>query len=191
MMAKAKGPTYVVNFRRRRENVTDYRARINMLKSGLPRLVLRKSNRGIQAELVEFHENGDRVIARAYSSELKAYGWLPKCNTPTAYLIGLLLAKKSGGKTNQAILDIGRYSATKNNIAFATAKAMNDAGIQCPLGQDMISEDRITGKHIASYAASLSEEKFSKMFSEYIKAKVDVKNLPTVFEHAKQSITKQ
>ena len=40
----AKGPRYHVPFRRRREGKTDFRKRLRHLQSGMPRLVVRKTN---------------------------------------------------------------------------------------------------------------------------------------------------
>ncbi len=39
------GPRYVVKFRRRRDGMTYYQKRLQYLKSGIPRLVVRTSNK--------------------------------------------------------------------------------------------------------------------------------------------------
>src|SRR3989344_8275334 len=102
----ANGPRYVVKKLRRRECRTDYKQRINMLKSRTLRLVIRKSDKFISAQLVNYADNGDKTLASAHSSELEGLGWKHGAkNTSAAYLTGLLLGRRAGGK--EAILDIG------------------------------------------------------------------------------------
>ncbi len=189
-MSKARGPTYIVKFRRRRTHITDYRKRLNMLKSKLPRLVVRRSNKNIICQIIEFDSKGDKTVFSAHTRELKAFGWLPKVNTPTAYLVGLLLAKKTKSKINKVILDIGRYTASKNNIAFSVAKALIDSGIECPMNQEMIDSARISGTHISNYAKSLDGEKFKNLFGDYLANNIDPRNLPDLFESVKEKIMK-
>lgn len=190
-MGKAHGPKYNVPFRRRRENVTDYRARVNLLKSKTPRLVVRKSNRYILAQVYQFSSKGDLVIAQSHAKELKQFNWLPKNNTPTAYLVGLLLAKKLKNSKNElkrVVLDIGRFTSSWNSNLFAVAKAFRDYGIECPMNEQQISEDRIRGEHISKYASTLDEKEFKKRFGEYLKNNIDVKKLPELFEEVKRKI---
>ena len=83
--------TYSVKFRRRRENKTNYKKRLNLIKSKEIRLVLRPTNKYVIAQLVEFHQDGDKIIVSANSKDLKKYGWNISCsNTPAAYLTGFL-----------------------------------------------------------------------------------------------------
>src|SRR3989338_9885825 len=100
---------YAVQHRRKRKGKTNYRKRIKLLLAGKPRLVIRKSIKNITAQIVRFTKKGDEVLATAHSRELEKIGWsLPKGNTPSAYLVGLLIgqkAKKAG--INDLILDIG------------------------------------------------------------------------------------
>ena len=85
--------------RRRKENKTDYHARLLMLKSEKPRVVVRKSNSYITIQFVEASIAQDKVVASASSKELLALGW-PKEKKGSlksllaSYLTGLLLAKK-------------------------------------------------------------------------------------------------
>lgn len=64
----------VVNFRRKREGRTDYKKRLKMLVSSIPRLVVRRTNKSIIVQVVEYSENGDKVIITANGSELKKHG---------------------------------------------------------------------------------------------------------------------
>ena len=86
----------VLQYRRKQQGKTDYKKRLALLKSGLPRLVIRGSNKNMQVQLVEYQEDGDKVLATTRASDLKKQGWNKSTgNLPAAYLTGLLLAKKS------------------------------------------------------------------------------------------------
>jgi len=50
-MTRAKGPSYVVYYRRRREGKTDYAKRLALVKSGKTRMVVRRSNKGLVIQL--------------------------------------------------------------------------------------------------------------------------------------------
>ncbi|MEM4756409.1 MAG: hypothetical protein QW594_04745, partial [Candidatus Woesearchaeota archaeon] len=57
MRAKPK----IVAFRRRRSGKTNYTKRLGLLKSGKPRLVVRKTNTAFIVQLVKHQPNGDQV----------------------------------------------------------------------------------------------------------------------------------
>ncbi|HLC32810.1 MAG TPA: 50S ribosomal protein L18, partial [Candidatus Nanoarchaeia archaeon] len=118
----ATNRTYTVPYRRKREGKTDYRTRMKLLLGSKPRIVLRKSSKHVSLQIVEFHPNGDTVIASANSSELEKFGWKGGSgNTSAAYLTGMLLAKKA--KKNLAcVLDIGQMSSVKGATIYAAAK---------------------------------------------------------------------
>ena len=98
-----------VKFRRRREGVTDYAKRLALVKSGLERVVVRKTNKRVLGQVIRYEEKGDKVIASAESGELaKKYGWPSRSNRPTAYLTGLLLARKSSGPASLPFLTLTR-----------------------------------------------------------------------------------
>ncbi len=94
----------------------------------MPRLVVRKSNRAHHMQVIKYEENGDKVVASVNSRELKEMGWEPRCNIPTAYLTGLLLAKKWKGEGDS--LDIGLYKPVKGSVVFAAAKGAQDGGLK-------------------------------------------------------------
>ena len=71
----AKGTNYRVTFRRRREARTDYRLRKKLIISGSLRLVVRKSLKHINLQIVEAKFEGDSVLAHAGTIELKKFGW--------------------------------------------------------------------------------------------------------------------
>src|SRR3989344_7150894 len=110
------GATSIVAKKRRREGKTDYKKRLAFVASGRPRLVVRRSLKNINLQLIEYQEEGDKVIASANSSELIKLGWKhSRGNIPAAYLTGFLLGHKAK-KVKEAILDIGLYKSVKGNV---------------------------------------------------------------------------
>jgi large subunit ribosomal protein L18 len=160
-------PTYRMPLKRRLEGKTDYRQRLKLLLSKKPRLVVRKSLKYITAQIVEFDEKGDKVIASAHSKNLKKLGWEFACdNLPAAYLTGLMIGKKALEKNvNEAVLDIGLYPSTKGNRIYALVKGVIDAGLKIPCDESVFpEEERICGMHIAN-------EKFKKLPEEFKRIK--------------------
>jgi large subunit ribosomal protein L18 len=141
--------------RRRREARTDYHQRLRLLKSGKPRLVARKSNRHVRAQLVETGPQGDETAASAHSQDLAEYGWEgPTGNVPAAYLTGLLAGLRAvEAGIEEAVLDIGLNSPTPGNKVFAVQEGAIDAGLEIPHNDDVFAEwPRTRGEHIAEYA---------------------------------------
>ncbi len=171
---------------RRRSALTNYKRRIALLKSGMTRIVVRKSNRKVIVQAVSYSKKGDSVLASAESQELKQYGWPARANVPTAYLTGLLLAKKAHGKVSgNAILDVGLYKPVKSSVAFAGARGAADGGIKL-LSSISIDEKRLKGSHIAEYAKS--GKAHGSQFSLYKKDNVDIKSIEAIFEDVKRKI---
>jgi large subunit ribosomal protein L18 len=170
---------------RRRLAATNYKRRIALLKSGLPRIVVRKSNRNVIVQAITYGPKGDSVIASAESRELRKLGWPSRANIPTAYLTGLLLAKKGKASIkNEAVLDIGLYKPVKSSVAFAGGKGAADGGIKL-LNSIEIDEKRISGGHISEYAKIAKD---GHRFSKYSKDNIDVPNLSQLFESVKKKI---
>lgn len=150
----ATGPRYKVEYRRKREGKTSYKKRLNLLKSEKTRLVVRKSNKYVLAQIVDYSPDGDNVRVTTRSDELKKFNW--KCsmkNTPAAYLTGLLCGYKSKAKKiNSAIVDLGLQPSTKGSRLYAVIKGVLDAGLQIPVNKEIFpSDDRIKGKVISEY----------------------------------------
>lgn len=142
-----------IPFRRKREGKTNYKKRLKLIASGKLRLVVRKTNKNIIVQLVEFNNEGDKIIVSAYTNELRKYGWKgANRNIPAAYLTGLLCglkAKKSN--VHDAVLDIGMHIAIKGSIIYAVLKGMIDTGLNIPHSEEVFpSENRLVGKHIES-----------------------------------------
>lgn len=190
----ARGPRYNLPFRRRFEGRTHYGKRRRLVSSGIPRFVVRPSNKHLTAQLVEARPSGDHVLASAHSSELKEYGWKGSCgNMPAAYLTGLLAgsrAKTTG--LSEAILDIGLHSRGPGSRIFAAAKGALDAGLTIPHDDEaMPAQERIQGKHVVSYSKHLASEQevYKKRFSAYLKRKLKPEDLSDHFNEVQAKIT--
>jgi large subunit ribosomal protein L18 len=158
--------TYRVKFRRRREGKTDYRKRLALLKSNLPRAVVRKTLTNSIVQIVEYSQVGDKIIASATAHELRKLGWNSSTDTlPADYLTGLLCGKRAKVKNiTQATLDIGLHTASKGARVFACLKGLLDAGLEIPHNKNKLpSEDRIKGKHIKEDLELLFNEVKSKI----------------------------
>lgn len=161
-------PTYRMPFKRRLEGKTDYHKRLEILKSKMPQLVIRKSLNYVRAQVTEFDKKGDKTLSSANSKELKKLGWTFSCdNLPAAYLTGLLIGKKSlKNNVNEVILNSGLYTSVKGSRIYAAVKGALDAGLKVPVNEEILpSDDRIKGEHITKF-----------------------KNLPVEFEKVKQKI---
>lgn len=148
----SKGPRYRVKSRRRREGVTDYRKRLNLLKSKKIRMTVRKSLKNTQVQFIEYKENGDNVLATATSKELPGkYNWeFSTSSTPAAYITGFIAGKRAKDKgIDECVFDIGRNVPSDGGRLFAALKGADDAGVKCGYDKKKIpSEDRLMGKHI-------------------------------------------
>jgi len=169
--------------RRRREARTDYHQRLRLLKSGKPRLVARKSNNQVRAQLVTTGPDGDRTHAAAQSNDLREYGWeAPTGNMPAAYLTGLLAGLRAvENGVEEAVLDIGLNSPTPGSKVFAVQEGAIDAGVEIPHNDDVLADwERTRGDHIADYADSLEESLYSGEF--------DAADLPDHFEETRDTL---
>ncbi len=138
-------------FKRRMRGRTDYKKRLSLLKSGKPRLVVRKSNAKLTVQVVNYHPDGDLVMAGADSSSLANLGWKGSLKSiPAAYLVGFLTGVRALEKgVKEAVLDIGLHPPVKGSRLFAAAKGALDAGLSIPCSEEAFpSEERIAGKHL-------------------------------------------
>jgi large subunit ribosomal protein L18 len=169
--------------RRRREVRTDYHQRLRLLKSGSPRLVARKSNKHVRAQLIVPASQGDEVLASAHSEDLAEYGWeAPTGNLPAAYLTGLLAGKR-GVETGieEAVLDIGLNSPTPGSKVFAVQEGAIDAGVEIPHNDEVLADwQRTRGEHIAEYAEQRDEPLYSGEF--------DATDLPEHFDAVREEL---
>jgi large subunit ribosomal protein L18 len=138
--------------RRRIEGKTDYNARLKMLESRMPRIVIRKSNKYITAQFVESSQAQDKVIIAVSSRDLLDHGWDKTRSgslksVPACYFTGLLLGKQVKGK--QAIIDLGLIRSIKKGRIYAVVKGIIDGGAKVNAGKEAFpDEKRIKGEHM-------------------------------------------
>ncbi|MBM3229464.1 50S ribosomal protein L18 [Candidatus Parvarchaeota archaeon] len=189
-MAKATGPNYNVPFKRRRKGMTNYAKRLALVKSRLPRMVVRKTNSGVLVQFVGFETNGDKVLANCHSSSLEKFGWKPHCNCPTGYLSGLACARLAAKKgVTGFVLDIGMQTPTKGSVVFSALQGAIDAGLKTKFDSGIVDMARISGQHVAAHAKALKQKgNYDKVYSGYAKAGIDAEKLPELFQAAKSKI---
>ncbi len=137
----ARDNRYSLHFRRRRKGITNFQRRLALIKSGMPRLVVRRTLNNIIVQVIDYDPKGDKVLASAVATELRnKYDWNQgKANTPCAYLTGFLAAKRALEKgVKKAVLDIGINTPAKGAKVFAALKGALDAGLDIPHGDDIL-----------------------------------------------------
>ncbi len=147
----ARGPRYHVPYRRRREGKTDFRKRLRHLKSGQPRLVVRRTLTKTIVQVAEYHPEGDRILAQATSQELAKVGWSTSTSTlPAAYLTGLLAAKRAtAAGVETAILDGGLGKPSTGGKTYGALQGAMDGGLDVAHGEEVLpSGERIRGEHL-------------------------------------------
>ncbi len=180
--------------RRRREGKTDYRARLALVKSRSARIVVRKSLNNVHIQVVAYNKEGDTTAVNVFSKNLAKYDWKYHGGSlPSAYLIGFLAGKIAINKgIRLAYLDIGLQTSTKGSVLYAAALGAKDAGLDVPIGKDILPpQDRVSGKHIARYAEILKKNdqaKYNKQFSYYNKNNLQVESIPQKFSEIKDKI---
>lgn len=142
--------------RRRRENKTDYKARLGMLKSGKARIIFRKTNKHLIGQYVKSQEAQDKVDIGITSRELIKFGWPKEMHgslksLPAAYLTGFLLGRKIADKEDKvsAILDLGLLRNVAGSRIYAFAQGIIEAGIAVQCKKEMFpNENRLKGRHM-------------------------------------------
>nr|MBA4404929.1 50S ribosomal protein L18 [Nanoarchaeum sp.] len=183
--------TYTVPYNRKKQGRTNYKKRLEYLKSHRPRIVIRSSNNNLMIQAVKYELDGDKVMSTIKATDLKEYGWqYATGNLSAAYLTGLLFAKKN--KIKDGIVDLGLHSITKGARLAATIKGLKDGGLEINYDDKIDpSEDKISGKTTADYAHKLSkddEEMYNKQFSKYLKNKVKPEDIVKNFSQVKTKI---
>lgn len=166
---------------RRRTAVTDYKKRVELLKGDMPRVVVRRSNKGVLVQLVNYEPAGDKILTSVNSNSLRKYQWAPRSNIPTAYLTGLMLARRAKKfDVKGSVLDMGLAKPGKYSVVFAAAKGAADGGLKL-LNSIEFDEKRLSGQHISDYAKSAK-------FTGYEKEKFDAKRIAELFAETKKKI---
>jgi large subunit ribosomal protein L18 len=162
---------------------------MRLLQGGLPRLVVRKSQKHFRLQLVEYTPTGDRVVAEAHTRELRASGWKGATSgTPAAYLCGILLARKAkAANVAKATPDLGSYTSVKGAVLYAALKGAVDGGLTVPLAPEVVPDQkRLTGETTATWAAKLKKERpehYKRQFSGCLSRGLEPERLP---EHVGQ-----
>jgi large subunit ribosomal protein L18 len=185
---------HVPLLRRRREGVTDFRARKKAVSSQSPLLVVRVSNKNVSSQFVVPKVKGDEVLSSAHSRQLRKLGWTGSGkSTPACYLLGLFAGKKAQSKgVKEAVLYNGLIPFIRGSRIAAFVKGVVDSGVAMTVDQEVFpSEDRLTGKTISEYAAGLAKEDkeaYKARFSALIKAGFKPEEYPAQFEKTKAAI---
>jgi large subunit ribosomal protein L18 len=165
-----RGKVRIVHHRRRREGRTDFRSRLSLVRSGKPRLVVRRTVNSMTCQVVRHGREGDKTIASSSSRDLPSYGWKGSMgNLPAAYLTGYLCgtrAKAAGAKV--AVLDIGLHASTKGSRIYSALKGAIDSGLEISHSPEILpSEERLKGQHIEAYSEARGKKMMlSKMFDD-------------------------
>lgn len=141
--------------RRRKEGKTDYKKRMGLLKSGVPRIVFRKTNKQILAQYVQSKEAKDKVVFGVVSKDLLKHGW-PKeflgslKSIPASYLTGFLAGKIiQSKKLETPIVDSGMTRIIKKSRFFAFLKGLVDSGVEIQCDSANFPEDeKVKGKNL-------------------------------------------
>ncbi len=133
--------------RRRAEGKTDYKSRLGLLKSGKPRVIVRKTNRYIIGQIIISDSAKDKTIVEASSKELLSKGWPENLkgslkNLSAGYLTGFLLGKKSK-EIKEGILDAGLQRNVPNSRIYAFVKGLADSGFKIPHNKDVLPSDEL------------------------------------------------
>jgi len=146
--------------RRRREGRTDYKLRLGLLKSGLSRIVIRRTNKYFIVQMVESDEAQDKVVMTISSKELLKSGWSEKNvgslkSVPAGYLTGFLFAKKLKDKSKY-IVDLGMARTIGGSRVFAVVKGLIDGGVNIDVDEKVFpSGKRLAGEHLKDGAKEM------------------------------------
>jgi large subunit ribosomal protein L18 len=138
-----------VKFKRKRKGKTDYKSRMNLLKTKQPRLAIRKTNKYIIAQIIKSKEAQDETCCYLNSKELLKVGWPSSFkNLPACYLTGKMLAERALEKgIKKCVIDLGRHTSTKGSKIYAVIKGAIDGGLEIPCNEKMFpTKERIYGK---------------------------------------------
>lgn len=158
--------------KRRKKYKTDYGKRLKLLKSGLPRIVFRKTNKYVNGQYVTSEEAKDKILLETSSKKLLSFGW-PKeqkgslKSIPASYLTGFLMGKEilKNKLPQEIIIDTGMIIMKNKTKPFAFIKGIIDSGIKITCKKEAFpEEERITGKSL--------KNDFSSKFNE-IKLKIE------------------
>jgi large subunit ribosomal protein L18 len=153
--------------RRRRENKTDYKLRLNLLKSNEKRIVIRTTNKYFIVSAVESRAAQDFVLKLVTSKDLLKQDWDVKSggslkSIPAGYLTGRLLAKEIG--RGKYIIDIGMARTHAGCRVFSVVKGLIDGGLEINAKNSIFpSEERLAGEHLKPELKQMIERVLAKL----------------------------
>ena len=130
--------------KRRLQRKTDYKARLALLKSPLPRLVIRKTNRYVIAQIVSSEIAQDKVLVGKSTRDLLSNGWPEDKkgslkSLKAAYELGKLIANEvKDKKIEQTILDIGMHRNIHKSRIYAVVKGAVDSGLNVKVDPEVL-----------------------------------------------------
>lgn len=172
--------------RRRLECKTDYKLRFGLLKSSLPRIVIRRTNKYFIIQAVKSHEAQDSVVFGLTSKNLLSYGWDTKFagslkSIPAGYLAGYLVAKKL--EKGKYIIDLGMAVNKQAGRNSSVVAGLIDGGLDISVGKEFLPQkDALSGKN--------AKEGIQKMI-ENVKSKIDSGSESAPTEKKKSKTTKE
>lgn len=154
-------------------------------------VTVKVSDQNVAAQVIKPTPTGDIVITSAHSRSLVKQGWKGSLNNlPACYLTGLLIGKKALEKGVQnVVLYVGKDHFTSR--VAACMKGIYESGVNIPVSEESLPpEDRISGKHIAEYAKTLSEnqDEYNSRFSAVIKNGLKPEDYPSHFDELRNKI---
>ena len=133
--------------RRRLEAKTDYKARLELLKSGKPRVIIRKTNKYITVQVVTSTLAQDAIVFGTSSKILLTKGW-PEAQAGSlkslaaAYLTGLVVGKQVKSKIHEVIVDLGMHRNIQKSRIYAVVKGLVDAGLNVAHDPKVLPTDK-------------------------------------------------
>lgn len=159
----------IIPYHRKKSGKTNYKKRLKLLLSEKMRLVIRRSNKNMLGQIIEYHPDGDKVLLTTTSQELTKLGWkYGRKNIPASYLTGLLLAKKAKEKkVKEAILDVGLQTSVSGGRLYAFLKGVVEGGVHVPHNDKILpSAERLSGQHVAQYVSKAQGNQFARYKKE-------------------------
>ena len=167
-----KNKNRVFRFNRRNLNLTNYQKRLRLLKGGMVRIIIRRSNNNTLVQFAVYEESGDKLISSGKSENLKKMGMkIHTGNLTSGYLTGFLAGKrylsKAKDKNSEVILDTGLFRHKKGSRIYSALKGAVDSGVKIRCDESIFpSENRIKGEHLKN---KISDKDFESLLDKVSK----------------------
>ncbi|MFP4401878.1 MAG: 50S ribosomal protein L18 [Candidatus Nanoarchaeia archaeon] len=165
-MVRNDSKNRIYRYNRRVQGKTNYHQRLKLIKSKIPRCIIRKSNNGMLVQIASYNLKGDHITTAARAQDLIGLGYtLHTGNISAAYLTGLLAGTRAikAGIKDDVIIDFGLQKIQYGNRLFASVKGLIDSGLHVRVGEGVFpAEERINGEHLSSKDAKSVIEKTKK-----------------------------